>query len=128
MNHWKQKYLNRFIIGMVGYAMLLPISMLISRKFDVSLTSKMLLVLLPIIPFIFAITAVVDNFKGRDELWRKILAESAVFTAITTAIAAFGLGLLQVNGFIPLFSIIYVLPYMCAIWGLSIFFFNNKYK
>jgi hypothetical protein len=128
MKHWKKRYLLRFIAGMTGYAVLLPLSMIASKNIDASLTSKMLLVLIPIIPFILAISAVVANFKEMDELWRKILAESMLYTSLITAVTTFSLGLLQVNGFIPLVSFIYVLPYMCAIWGLSIFFVSKQYK
>lgn len=127
MKHWKTKYFKQFIAGMIGYGFLLPLTIKINNQGDMETTSRMLLVLAPMIPLIIAISAVIKNFQDMDEFWKKVLLESFLLTAAITAFSTFSVGLLQVNDFVPLVPMVLVLPYMVSIWGLSVFFTRKKY-
>jgi hypothetical protein len=128
MSHWKRRCLIRFVAGMFGYACLLAISMIVIKNTEADHTSRMLMVLLPVIPLLLVVSALIQNFQEMDELWRKIIAESFLTTAIITALSTFSIGLLQVNGLMPKVLMIYVLPYMCGMWGLSLMFVSRKYR
>lgn len=127
MQHWKPKYQLQFLGGLVGYGVLIPLSLVVSENYRLSLTSKMLLSLMPMLPFLLVIHALVRNYQSMDEFWQKIIAESIIWTASITAFATLSLGLLQIYDFIPAVSLIFVFPYMIAILGLSLFFVRKKY-
>ncbi|MEZ4594123.1 MAG: hypothetical protein R3D55_23725, partial [Chloroflexota bacterium] len=73
MNHWKKRYLVRFLLGMVGYSILLPLSLIVvdsGRAEEPWLA--IVVVLLPVIPFLNAMTAVLQNVRSQDELFQRI--------------------------------------------------------
>ena len=127
MSHWKPKYLKQFIAGIFGYSVLIPFVMIAKKQEYLSLTTKMLIVLIPIIPFILAVNALAKNYREMDEFWQKVIAESFIWTLSLTAISSLGLGMLQLLGYVPRVSLIFVFPYMISMLGLSLLFVKKKY-
>ncbi|MEZ5497441.1 MAG: hypothetical protein R3F25_11565 [Gammaproteobacteria bacterium] len=127
MSHWKPKYLKQFIAGIFGYSVLIPFVMIAKKQEYLSLTTKMLIVLIPIIPFILAVNALAKNYREMDEFWQKVIAESFIWTLSLTAISSLGLGMLQLLDYVPRVSLIFVFPYMISMLGLSLFFVKKKY-
>jgi hypothetical protein len=82
MNDPQRRYLIRFILGMVGYIILLPASLLLIRgeRLD-STTVAVVIGLSPMIPFLYAMSAVVGNVRQQDELQRRIHLEAVLITA-----------------------------------------------
>ena len=127
MSHWKPKYLKQFIAGIFGYSVLIPFVMIAKKQEYLSLTTKMLIVLIPIIPFILAVNALAKNYREMDEFWQKVIAESFIWTLSLTAISSLGLGMLQLLDYVPRVSLIFVFPYMISMLGLSLLFVKKKY-
>ena len=127
MSHWKPKYLKQFIAGIFGYSVLIPFVMIAKNQEYLSLTTKMLIVMIPIIPFILAVNALAKNYREMDEFWQKVIAESFIWTLSLTAISSLGLGMLQLLDYVPRVSLIFVFPYMISMLGLSLFFVKKKY-
>jgi hypothetical protein len=73
---------------------------------------------LPMIPTVLALLALI-RFLGRmDELQRRIHFDAIAFAAGGAAILTFTWGLLENAGF-PHLSLIWVLPLMAALWGIG---------
>lgn len=70
MKNWQRKYLLRFITGMAGYSILLPLSLIVVGDGRVEQPWLAVLVaLLPMAPFLNAMTAVLHNVRSQDELF-----------------------------------------------------------
>ncbi|HFB64744.1 MAG TPA: hypothetical protein ENJ60_04305 [Aeromonadales bacterium] len=115
---WQKKYLKRFIAGMVGYGFMLPLTIFIGKKVVAGNFIMILIALLPVIPFLLAMSAYLANMKTMDEMWRKIQSDALIMTALITITFSFSLGMLQVMNILQNFSIFYVFPFMFVIWAL----------
>jgi hypothetical protein len=120
------KYGKRFIIGMATYVILLLISLLLlqssylsERETAVSTIAAVLVALLPIIPFLFVMTAVIGQVRQQDELKKRIHLEAVLITALLTGGLTFSYGLLHANGLVPDLPFIVIAPFMIMVWGAT---------
>jgi len=125
---WKKKYLIRFIAGMVGYGFMLPFAIFISKKIQAGILIKILLALLPVIPFLLAMYAYIANMKTMDEMWRKIQIDALIITTMITIAASFSMGMLQVMNVMKTFSVFYLFPFMMMVWLFSFSYLIAKNK
>ncbi len=125
---WKKKYLNRFIAGMIGFGLMMPFVIFIGKKVDANVYVHALIALLPVIPFIVAMSAFLQNIKTMDELWKKIMSEALIYTAIITMTVSFCFGMLQVMNVVNSFSVFYVFPFMMMLWTFCFAYFHVKYN
>ena len=120
------KYGKRFIIGMATYVILLLISLLLlqsnylsERETAVSTIAAVLVALLPIIPFLFVMTAVIGQVRQQDELKKRIHLEAVLITALLTGGLTFSYGLLEASGLVPDLPFIVIAPFMIMVWGAT---------
>jgi hypothetical protein len=120
------KYGKRFIIGMATYVILLLISLLLlqssylsERETAVSTIAAVLVALLPIIPFLFVMTAVIGQVRQQDELKKRIHLEAVLITALLTGGLTFSYGLLEASGLVPDLPFIIIAPFMIMVWGAT---------
>ncbi len=129
MKRWERRYLLRFISGMVGYSILLPISMIVVENGRVEQPWMAVLVaLMPILPFINAITAVVQNVRSQDEMFRRIHLEAVLVTTLLVGAVTFSYGLLEVTELVPPLPTVFIAPLMIAIWGIANTVISRRYK
>ena len=85
------------------------------------------LALAPVIPAIFGIIAYM-RFVGRiDELQRRIQFEGLAFGFGVAGILTFSYGFLENIGF-PHISLLWVFPFMIAIWGIGTGIASRRYS
>lgn len=125
---WKKKYLKRFIVGMIGFGLMMPFVIFIGKKVEANMVVHAMIALLPVIPFILAMSAFLQNIKTMDELWKKIMSEALIYTAIITMTISFAFGMLQVMNVVNSFSVFYVFPFMMLLWTFSFAYFHIKYN
>jgi hypothetical protein len=125
---WKKKYLKRFIAGMIGFGFMMPFVIFIGKKVEANVGIHALIALLPVIPFILAMSAFLQNIKTMDEFWKKIMSEALIYTAIITMTASFAFGMLQVMNVVESFSIFYIFPFMMMLWTFCFAYFHIKYN
>lgn len=129
MKGWNKKYLIRFVVAMGVYVLLLPASLfLIESDFIESTAVKWAVVLLPVIPFLFAITAVLHNVRAADELDQKIHLDSILITTLVTGGLTFSYGLLESSELLPHLPTIIIAPAMIGIWGISTAIITRRYR
>jgi O-antigen/teichoic acid export membrane protein len=118
-------YAREFFAAMLGYVILLPISILVAQRLDPPV--RVLVVLVPIIPLAFALRAYV-RFLGRmDELARRIQLEALGFAFGAAGMLTLSYGFLEGVGF-PELSYIWVFPLMIALWGIGTAIASRRYR
>ena len=89
--------------------------------------AQVLIAILPMVPIIFIIIAIMRGMRDSDELQQKIQSYAIMFSAVATGLITFSYGLLENVGFPP-FPTIWVLPMMFMFWGFSLSYFWKKYQ
>lgn len=128
MKNWERKYLVRFILGMVGYSILLPLSLILVGDGRVEQPWLAILVtLLPIAPFLNAMTALIHNVRSQDEMQRRIHLEAVLVTTLLTGAITFSYGLLEASELVPPLPTVFIAPFMIAVWGISNAIISRRY-
>ncbi len=123
------RYVVMFVGGMVGYTILLLVSLALSKSGRIeSGALSAAVVLLPVLPFLLVMAATVGFIRTQDELVQRIHLEAILITALLTAAVTFTYGLLETFGLAPHLPIILVLPFMCVIWGLAAGYTSARYR
>jgi hypothetical protein len=83
--------------------------------------------LLPVLPVLFGVFALISFVRSIDELQRQIQLEGIAFSLGMTGVITFSLGLLEGTGF-PFISMTWVLPMMIALWGIGVAIASRRYQ
>ncbi|KAF1036032.1 MAG: hypothetical protein GAK35_04135 [Herbaspirillum frisingense] len=113
LNHYK-RYYKEMGGAMIAYVIVLILSLRYGLRLEHGLLQT-LVYLAPMLPFLFAIWAVVRQIRRSDEFMRKISVEHLAITAGVTAGWTFTYGFLENAGF-PKLSMFTVWPVMGAVW------------
>ena len=118
-------YAREFFIAMAGYIVILPLSIFVGQGLEP--TPRALVVLVPMLPLVFALRAYL-RFLGRmDELGRRIQLEALGFAFGAAGMLTLSYGFLEGAGF-PRLSYIWVFPLMIAIWGVGTAVATRRYR
>lgn len=129
MNHWERRYLIRFILGMAGYSILLPLSLIVADSERAGQPWLAVLVaLMPVAPFLLAMTAVLHNVRSQDELQRRIHLEAILVTTLLTGAITFSYGLLQASELVPPLPTFLIAPFMITVWGIANQLISRRYN
>jgi hypothetical protein len=121
-----RSYNIEFGLSMLAYVILLPITMTLIERFPDALW-RYAVAIVPVIPLIFALIAMLRFFSRIDELARKIHLDSCAAAAGITAIAAFAYGMLENVG-LPCLNMVLVTPFTIAAWGITTFIATRRYQ
>ncbi len=129
MKSWERKYLVRFILGMVGYSILLPLSLILVGDGRIEQPWLAVLVtLLPIAPFLNAMMAIIHNVRSQDELYRRIHLEAVLVTTLLTGAITFSYGLLEASELVPPLPTVFIAPFMIFVWGIANTIISRRYN
>ncbi len=126
MNRAAWSYMREFGAAMLGYCIVLPVSIVIIQA-NPHAAWRVPLALAPVIPAALALWAYVRFLNRMDELQRRIQLEALALASGSTALLTFSYGFLENVGF-PHLSLIWVLPLMVALWGLGSALAGRKYR
>lgn len=122
-----KRYYKEFGISMSFYVVAVLSSISILNNFEFPQILKIVITLIPVIPTIFVVIAIMRALQDSDELQQRIQLQAVTFSAITTGLITFSYGFLENVGFPP-FPTIWVLPIMFFLWGMSLGYFWKKYQ
>ena len=91
------RYLFKFVLHMFAFSVLLGISMIVADNSAITFPVKLLISLLPVIPFLIAIHTLFQHLKSLDEMHHRINQESVIYSLASVAIIAVILGVLEIN-------------------------------
>ena len=124
----KRNYVKQFIAGMLGYVILLPASLLLLRNENLTGTALAVVVaLVPVLPFLYAMAAVVGNVREQDEYQRRVHLEAVLITALLTGGLTFSYGLLESAALVPDLPMTVVAPFMILVWGAAFAIIFRRY-
>lgn len=126
-NQILKRYYREFTLSMGAYVLVLILTTSLLERLELSKPLQIALALVPVIPIVFVLAAILRAMRDSDELIQRIQLQAVTFSAIATGLITFGYGFLENVGF-PDFPIIWVLPMMFALWGLSLGYFNKRYQ
>ncbi|HXF85469.1 MAG TPA: hypothetical protein VNK49_08770 [Anaerolineales bacterium] len=126
-NQIVKRYYREFSLSMGAYVIALILTTSLLERLELSKPLQIALALVPVVPIIFVLIAILRAMRDSDELMQRIQLQAVTFSAIATGLITFSYGFLENVGF-PDFPIIWVLPMMFALWGLSLGYFNTRYQ
>lgn len=84
----KSKKQLQFTLGIIAYALGLVAYNLLYESVHLW-RFKYVLLLLPVIPLLYTVATIISSVSEADEMWRKIITESAAFAGLATAFTCF---------------------------------------
>lgn len=125
MNDSTRRYKLELLISMAVYVVMLIGSQLIYLRLP-DHPAKVLLLVLPVVPVLFAFRAFIRHMRGMDELQQRIQMEAFAFSLGLTGILTFTYGFLEGAGY-PRIGLIWVLPLSIALWGIGLAIASRRY-
>ena len=117
-----RRYLREFIPAMTAYVLLILGSVYWLRVGHPTGYWRAAIALLPVLPIVLAMRAIVRVIRDSDELERRIELEAVAISALLVGTSFFSAGLLAAAHVIALEGddvAIWVLPALCGIYGLA---------
>jgi uncharacterized membrane protein HdeD (DUF308 family) len=128
MNPHNKKYFWRMTVGFIGYALgLVALNSFDTEHLPHRLPHNYWLVLLPLLPMIYMVTAIVRGVSDMDEMWRKIQTEAMAFSGLATGFTCFTYLFLRDMG-APEFRAEWAFYIMWAYYWIGVFFSWRRYK
>jgi len=123
-----KQYTRRFIIGMIAYLVVLPISLVVLNQLpDVSSIIRLIIALLPVLPAIFMMWAMVQHVRALDELQQRIQLEAFSWSLGATGLVTFTLGFAE-NAGVSSIGLIWVLPMTIFFWQIGQMIARRRYE
>ena len=126
----RRRYLREFIPAMVGYMVLLVVSMLLLKRVE-DHALRAVIALLPVAPIALTLRAIVRYIRDADELQRRIELEAVSLATALISLAYMAAGFLQLAKVIDIPSgvaMIWVFPLLCATYGLLKAVIARRYR
>ncbi len=124
----KSKYTLRLLIGLTGYGLgLVALNSFDTEHLPHKLPHNYWLVILPLLPLIYMVNAIIRGVSDMDEMLRKIVTEAMAFSALATGFTCFTYLFLRDMG-APEFHGEWAFYIMWAYYGIGAFFSWRRYK
>lgn len=123
----KKRYVRDFSLSMFLYVSSLWGITLFLKHNDISLWFAILLVLIPVVPILWALRAVLVISRTWDELQKQQALESVLIAFLVVAFGTFSYGLLEGVG-LPKLDTVWILPLLIFTQGLAQVYVVRKYR
>ena len=127
----QKAYLRAIWPFLIGYSLLLFLSLWLIRRGIEPVPVRALVALLPVLPLLYFLRASLRYLREIDELQRRIETESIGIASLTLSLIYFGAGLLQKAKVIDVPSadaMIWVFPMTMLIYGIAKFIAVRRYR
>jgi hypothetical protein len=122
-----RRYVQEFVSAIFLYAVTLIASVTLLKKFEFARGWQIIVSIVPALPVIFIIVALMRLLRDSDELQQRVNLLAVTFSAVLTGLISFSYGFLENIGFpkMPTFA---VLPMLFVLWGVGLGYFTWKYE
>ena len=127
MKKVNQQYMRELIGSIVAYSILLIGSIWLVNTYLETSPLRFVVVILPMIPVIFTIRAMVNYLTNTDEMEREIQLKSLAISLAGTAFITFTYGFLEGVGLARI-SMFFVWPVIAILWIVARFWLNRQYQ
>lgn len=124
----QRRYLREFFPAMAGYVVLLFVSQALLRQVE-ALPLRVLVVLLPIVPIVFVVRAMVRLVLASDELERRLQLEAISIASMSVGLLSFAAAFLRGAGLLPVDNaLMWVLPALFAAYGIASWWVRRRFS
>ena len=127
MKKVNRKYMRELIGSIVAYAIVLVIALWLVDGILADSSLRFVVVVLPMLPIIFTVRAMIHYLTNTDEMEREIQLKSLAISLAGTAFITFTYGFLERVG-LPKISMFAVWPLMAALWVIARFWLSRQYQ
>ena len=122
-----KQYMRELIGSIIAYSILLVGSIWLVNTYLMESPWRFVVVVIPMIPIIFTIRAIVNFLTNTDEMEREIQLKSLAISLAGTAFVTFTYGFLEGVG-LPKISMFFVWPVIAFLWVVARFWLNRQYQ
>ncbi len=124
------RYLREFIPAMGGYIIVLPISITLLLAVDMPPALQSVVALLPVLPMLFVMRAIVRHMLRQDEMQQRIELQAVAVTCAVVGISTFSIGFLQNVKLLPSppWLMLWILPVMIGTYGVARALITRRYR
>ncbi|WP_088824409.1 hypothetical protein [Acinetobacter apis] len=112
------KYAVEIVSALILYVLVLVFSLTYLKNNDIEPQFKIVITLLPVVPFLFMLFSIIKRIAQLDELQLKIQLCALTFASLGTAFISFSYGFLENIGF-PNLSMFMIWPIIALLWGVG---------
>jgi hypothetical protein len=124
----QRNYMREFLPAMAAYVVLLFVSQMLLRQVH-EVPLRVLVVLLPIVPIIFVVRAMVRLVLASDELERRLQLEAISISSMSVGLLSFAAAFLRGAGLLPIENaLMLVLPALFAAYGIASWWVRRRFR
>lgn len=124
----QRRYLREFFPAMAGYVLLLFASATLLPHVA-SVPLRVMIVLLPIVPIVFVVRAMVRQVMASDELQRRLELEAISIASLSVGLLSFAAAFLRGAGLLPIDNaLMLVLPALFGAYGIAKWWVGRRYR
>ena len=128
MNNPTRRYLQHFGGAMLAYTGALFASGWVIDSLAITGWSAGAVSLAPLVPVFYALHAAIMRVRAMDEVQRRIVLESMLWSAGIVGFVSFGYGFLEGSINAPVISMIWVLPALIGTYGIASMILPLRFK
>ena len=121
-------YMRRMLVIFTLYTVLLFGAVWTDNTFELAQPVRIILSLLPVLPVIACIGAIIAFVRAMDEVQARIVLESALIGAIIVAIASFTYGMMRGVTDWPAIYEVWYFPAFIGVTGVAKLFVKRRYQ
>jgi hypothetical protein len=121
------RYLQQLFFAMFMYIVTLSASVILLRNFEFARVWQIIISILPALPVIFVLIALLRLLSNSDELHQRINLLAITFSAVLTGLITFSYSFLENIG-APKLPTVAVLPMLFVFWGIGLGYFTKRYE
>jgi uncharacterized membrane protein HdeD (DUF308 family) len=123
-----RRYLREFFPAVLAYVVILFVVWPMEQHAH-NIAARIVIALLPVVPVVFLVRAMVRLVLASDELERRIQLEAISIASLTVGLLAFSAGFLQAAGLLHLEAgLMLVLPALFGVYGLASWWARRRYR
>jgi hypothetical protein len=124
-----RQYLVEFGGAMTLYTLAVPVTVILTNRYEPQGAAAVAVALIPVIPTLLALWAFLRQFWRVDELQRRIVSEAMVVSAVVVGLGTFALGwVLAVMEIAFPGALLWVMPALIAVWWPAMAFVRRRYS
>ncbi|GGP75136.1 MULTISPECIES: hypothetical protein [Shewanella] len=115
----EKKFTVKFLLCIAMFLGVLALSVVLNENNDLSTISKGLLAMLPVVPIIFLLYVVVNQYRSFDEYIQRVMGESLLWAVGVVGCIAMAYGLLGEMVDVPTLNPAFMLPAIAVVFGIA---------
>ena len=124
----QRRYLREFFPAMAAYVLLLFVSLALFEHVH-AVPLRVVIVLLPVLPIVFVVRAMVRLVLGSDELERRLQLEAISIASMSVGLLSFAAAFLHGAGLLPIDNgLMWVLPALFAAYGMANWWVRRRFR